>query len=202
MTNTFYRLQDVLLALVQHNMKHIDQFKDPTLGRPILIHNSQDMMNHIVKTLFHPGTKSFTGANNRDVFYNPSTNTMVIINSSQDKNGHMLGGTAFRPEDKEAYFNSVRKEESWKLGRNATLHKEKGIVALQPEIAKEFAQAYLHQRQEKGENLEKSNPSPKPDSNEKRADLTKPSVTATELTAKTKQENSPVKPLTSRKLTR
>ncbi len=150
MTNTFYRLQDVLLALVQHNMKHIDQFKDPTLGRPILIHNSQDMMNHIVKTLFHPGTKSFTGANNRDVFYNPSTNTMVIINSSQDKNGHMLGGTAFRPEDKEAYFNSVRKEESWKLGRNATLHKEKGIVALQPEIAKEFAQDYL---QKQGQNV-------------------------------------------------
>lgn len=137
MTNNVYRLHDVLPSLVQHNMKHIDQFKDPTLGKPILINNSQDMKGHIVQTLFHPGTKSFTGADNRDVFYNRSTNTIVIINSGKDKNGNMLGGTAFRPESKEAYFNFLHKEESRKLGREATLFQKDGILALQPDIARE-----------------------------------------------------------------
>ncbi|MBL0338430.1 MAG: hypothetical protein IPP67_04490 [Rhodospirillaceae bacterium] len=130
MTNNLYRLHDVLPPLVQHNMKHIDQFKDPTLGKPILINNSQDMKGHIVKTLFHPGTKSFAGADNRDFFSIPVLNTMVIINSGKDKNGNMLGVTAYRPERKEAYLIGSQRREQ-KLGRKATLSKRRyfGIAA-------------------------------------------------------------------------
>ena len=204
-----YKIEIILPAIAEHASGHQVEFADPSLGEPVSVKNQQEMQKHILKTLFDSETKSFAGQDGRDFFYNQTSNTLVVINPAKDKNGNIYGGTTYRPELGEQHFKQLLdlEKEQYSLNKKGfnhepILHEKNGIAALRPEIAKEFAQAYLHQRQEKGENLEKSNPSPKPDSNEKRADLTKPSVTATELTAKTKQENSPVKPLTSRKLTR
>ncbi len=131
-------------------MKHASEFSQPSLGKPININNIQDMSRHILRTLFDVETKSFSGHNNRDCFYNAKTNTVVIINSAADRNNKAFGGTCFRPREKDEYFKELYKRESRSLNQKPVEHEKNGIVALQPEIAKEFAQDYL---QKQGQNL-------------------------------------------------
>jgi len=150
MTQSSYKLTDILQPLSEHSMKHALEFSQPSLGKPININNIQDMSRHILRTLFDAETKSFSGHNNRDCFYNAKTNTLVIINPTKDANGKLYGGTVFRPQDKELYFQKLHVDEGDRLNREPKIHQKNGIVALQPEISKEFAQDYL---QKQGQNL-------------------------------------------------
>lgn len=204
-----YKIEIVLPAIAAHAIGHQIEFADPSLGEPVSVKNQQEMQKHVLKTLFDSETKSFAGQDGRDFFYNQNTNTLVVINPAKDKNGHIYGGTTYRPELKEQHFKQLLDLEKKQYSLNKKgfnhepiLHEKNGIVALRPEVAKEFAQKYLQQLQGKGQNLDKSNPSPKPDLNEKKADLTKPPVATIGLTAQTKQEGSQTKPLANRKLTR
>lgn len=202
MADNFYKLQDILPLIAQHNMKHIPQFSDSRLGKPVFIRNQQDMITHLTKTLFDPETKSFSGHGHRDCFYNAKTNTVIIINPNHDENNQVYGGTAFRPLRKEAYFNQLLKEENRRSGKNIPCHQKNGIVALRPEIVKEFAKGYLQQLQEKGQKIEKTNSPQKPGFNERAPDLIKPTGAAMELKGKTYQEAGHAKQLANRKLTR
>ena len=139
MIHQSYQLKKILPALVQHNMKHAGQFKDYALGNPIPINNPQDMQNHVVATLFNLGTKSFSGADNRDFFYHSASNTLIIINSGKDQNGNIYGGSAFRPDRKGGYFEDLYQYEAQRLGREPLLQRQGGIMALRPEVAREFA---------------------------------------------------------------
>lgn len=202
MTDQPYVLKDVQPPLALHAMKHIGEFKNPSLGKVLNIHTSTDLENHVLKTLFHQETKCFAGKDNRDIFYNSSTNTLIIINPQKSQNGQIYGGTIFRPRDKEKYFLYLLKKEQEVVNSKIILHEKNGIIALRPEIAKEFAKGYLQQRQGKGEKPEKLNSSQKPGFNEKLPDLIKPPVAAKELNVKTPQGADQAKPLASRKLTR
>ena len=160
MDNQPYRLKDILPALVQHNIKHAGEFKNPALGKETLINNVEDMKKHVIYTLFHPETKSFKGHGNRDCFYNVATNTVVIINPGKDQNGNILGGTAFRPKDKELYFHKLWEEEANRLEQKPTVHQQGGIVALRPEVAREFAKEYVQQMGKDVSMGQKDNPQP------------------------------------------
>ena len=98
--NQPYRLQDMLLGISQHAMKHMEEFKNPVLGKPVLIRDQRDLYRHVVGTLFHTETKSFSGQDKRDFFYNSSTNTLIVINPAKDKKGNFFGGTVYRPDEK------------------------------------------------------------------------------------------------------
>jgi hypothetical protein len=150
MTQSSYKLTDILQPLSEHSMKHASEFSQPSLGKPININNIQDMSRHILRTLFDAETKSFSGHNNRDCFYNAKTNTLVIINPTKDGNGKLYGGTVFRPAKGEQRFNKLHEIESGRDQQDLLIHQKNGIVALKPEIAKEFAQDYL---QKQGQNL-------------------------------------------------
>ena len=98
--NKPYRLQDMLSGISQHAMKHMEEFKNPVLGKPVLIRDQRDLYRHVVGTLFHTETKSFSGQDKRDFFYNSSTNTLIVINPAKDKKGNFFGGTVYRPDEK------------------------------------------------------------------------------------------------------
>ncbi len=146
MDNKPYHLKDLISPLAEHSMKHADEFKDPTLGKEVLMNNVEDMKKHVIYTLFHPETKSFRGYDNRDCFYNAATNTIVIINPGKDQNGNILGGTAFRPKAQEQRFEDLLDKESRRLNTKIIPHEKGGIVVLRPEGAREFAKEYLQQK--------------------------------------------------------
>jgi len=146
MTQSSYKLTDILQPLSEHSMKHASEFSQPSLGKPININNIQDMSRHILRTLFDAETKSFSGHNNRDCFYNAKTNTLVIINPTKDANGKLYGGTVFRPAKGEQRFNKLHEIESGRDQQDLLIHQKNGIVALKPEMAKQFAQDYLQKQ--------------------------------------------------------
>jgi len=160
------------------------------------------MKKHVIETLYYSETKSFGAQNSRDFFYNPHTNTLIVMNFSKDEKGNIHGGTVFRPSKGEQRFNKLHEIESGRDQQDLFIHQKNGIVALRPEMAKEFAKGYLQQRQEREIKPEKLNSSQKPGFNEKLPDLIKPPVAAKELNVKTPQGADQAKPLASRKLTR
>jgi len=112
MGNQPYKLKNILPVLVKHSMPHIAESQKTDLGITLPFHNDQDLYDHIVQTLFHQETRSFSEDNSRDCFYNPLTNTVVIINFALDRNGNTFGGTCFRPREKEEYFKELYKREN------------------------------------------------------------------------------------------
>jgi len=108
------------------------------------------MKKHVIETLYHSETKSFGAQNSRDFFYNPHTNTLIVMSFSKDEKGNIHGGTVFRPSKGEQRFNKLHEIESGRDQQDLLIHQKNGIAALRPEIAKEFAQDYL---QKQGQNL-------------------------------------------------
>ena len=152
-----YKIEIILPAIAEHASGHQMEFADPSLGEPVSVKNQQEMQKHILKTLFDSETKSFTGQDGRDFFYNQNSNTLVVINPAKDKNGNIYGGTTYRPELGEQHFKQLLDLEKKQYSLNKKgfnhepiLHEKNGIVALKPEMAKQFAQDYL---QKQGQNV-------------------------------------------------
>ncbi len=108
------------------------------------------MKKHVIETLYHSETKSFGAQNSRDFFYNPHTNTLIVMSFSQDEKGNIHGGTVFRPSKGEQRFNKLHEIESGRDQQDLLIHEKNGIVALRPEMAKQFAQDYFKKQ---GQNL-------------------------------------------------
>ncbi|MBL0338461.1 MAG: hypothetical protein IPP67_04655 [Rhodospirillaceae bacterium] len=145
MTSKSHHLNNLLASLSERSMSHVKEFKDTDLGVAIDIHNPHDMKKHVIKTLYHPDTKSFGGENNRDFFYNKHTNTSVILNPNKDHTGNIHGGAVFRPSTGEQRFHKLHEIESGRCKQNLIIHEKGGIVALRPGVAREFARKCLGQ---------------------------------------------------------
>ena len=150
-----YTLSEILPALVKHGMKHEQEMRQSNseVIRQRAFLQVEEARKHIEKVLFHPNTRSFSGKNNQDFFYNSEHKTFVVINPNKDPDGKIYGGTFFRgindDRSERTYLRNI-KLEAQRLGKKPVEHEKNGIVALQPEISKEFAQDYL---QKQGQNL-------------------------------------------------
>ncbi len=145
-----YNIDTILTRIANHATKHLEEFRNPVLGKTLPIFHTEDLRHHLLKTLFDKETKSFAGKDNRDFFYNQTTNTLVVINAAKDKNGNIWGGTVYRPDEAIKDFHYLYEQESRALNFKPILHEKNGIVALKPEMAKQFAQDYFKKQ---GQNL-------------------------------------------------
>lgn len=71
-------------------------------GQELNINSLNDFAKHIESTIRDPSTRCFHAFDDRDVYYNKSTNTVVI---TDPHSAH--GGTCLRDKTHEKYFNSL-----------------------------------------------------------------------------------------------
>ena len=147
-----YNLSEILPVLTDHGMRHereLAQSKS-TIVQQSAFRHAGDLQRHLLQVLFHPDTKSFSGQNNRDFFYNQQLRTFIMINPNKNAEGKICGGTVFRSitsnrVEKYYLINSLKGEEK-RLGKPPIEHQKGGIVALRPEVAREFAKEYVQQK--------------------------------------------------------
>jgi len=137
-----YNLSDILPTLADHAIKHQNEFANSSLStvKQAAFQNVGDSQKHLQQVLYHPNTKSFTGADNRDFFFNKELKTFIVINPNKDSQGKIYGGTTVRSitgNGPERTYNKAFDEESRRLGKPPIEHQKDGILALQPDIARE-----------------------------------------------------------------
>lgn len=82
-----------------HALKHVNRSREIKHWQNLGVETKQAFETHILKTLIANDTKVFHAHNNRDIYYNEKTNTVVIVHlSSFDK------GSCHLPTSKERYF--------------------------------------------------------------------------------------------------
>ena len=161
-----YNLSEILPVLTDHGMRHereLAQSKS-TIVQQSAFRHAGDLQRHLLQVLFHPDTKSFSGQNNRDFFYNQQLRTFIMINPNKNAEGKICGGTVFRSitsnrVEKYYLINSLKGEEK-RLGKPPIEHQKGGIMALRPEVAREFAKEYLQQMGKDVSMGQKDNPQP------------------------------------------
>lgn len=113
----------VVLHSYEKHHKRENRFNDEGLGVPLGINSLESFRAHIIDVLKSPETWGFRTHNQREVYFNRATNTVVILNEALDpKTGKPYGGSAWREYDFEGEFGRLYNKEFEYLKNNGKLH--------------------------------------------------------------------------------